>query len=176
MMKNLPSDCDVLCTHPMFGRSSKNSLNGLPYMYDCVRISDRSRCECYLDIWRAEGCQMLEMSCAAHDDLSAKSQFTSHLIARTLQEYGLEPNVIDTVNSRKLQEVTGVLCANSYDLFYGLYRFNDAAPLQVARLREALDRVEGKLKNPPSISGDTAVGQHEAHACPVKTPAGQHPR
>jgi arogenate dehydrogenase (NADP+), plant len=168
MMQHLPSDCDLLCTHPMFGRSSRASLAGLPFVFECVRITDRARCDSYLDVWRDEGCKMLEMSCEAHDELSASSQFASHLVARTLQEAGFEPSPIDTANCRKLQEVMSVLCGNSFDLFQGLYTHNAAAPRQVALLRQALDRVEARLL----ATGTAAVSagrEDEASAAAVLT-------
>jgi len=44
MLENLPADCDVLCTHPMFGpESGKYGWQGLPFAYDKVRISNNDR-------------------------------------------------------------------------------------------------------------------------------------
>lgn len=39
MQRMLPSEVDVLCTHPMFGPDSgKGSWSGLNFMYDIVRV------------------------------------------------------------------------------------------------------------------------------------------
>lgn len=44
MLSMLPADCDVLCTHPMFGpESGKYGWQGLPFLYDRVRVSDMKR-------------------------------------------------------------------------------------------------------------------------------------
>ena len=44
MMTQLPEDCDVLCTHPMFGpESGKFGWQGLPFLYEKVRIKDFDR-------------------------------------------------------------------------------------------------------------------------------------
>lgn len=44
MLDSLPFSCDVLCTHPMFGpESGKYGWQGLPFLYDKVRIEDTVR-------------------------------------------------------------------------------------------------------------------------------------
>ena len=44
MLTNLPEDCDVLCTHPMFGpESGKFGWQGLPFLYEKVRVKDLDR-------------------------------------------------------------------------------------------------------------------------------------
>lgn len=44
MLNQLPSDCDILCTHPMFGpESGKYSWQGLPFIYERIRTLDHDR-------------------------------------------------------------------------------------------------------------------------------------
>jgi prephenate dehydrogenase len=44
MLDVLPEDSDILCTHPMFGpESGKFGWQGLPFLYEKVRISDNER-------------------------------------------------------------------------------------------------------------------------------------
>lgn len=44
MLNILPRDCDILCTHPMFGpESGKFGWQGLPYLYEKVRIDNIER-------------------------------------------------------------------------------------------------------------------------------------
>ncbi|KAF6162652.1 hypothetical protein GIB67_013266 [Kingdonia uniflora] len=83
----LPKNFDVLCTHPMFGpESGRNGWNGLPFVYDKVRIgrdeSRVNRCERFLNIFVQEGCRMEEMSCKEHDKNAAESQFITHTVGR----------------------------------------------------------------------------------------------
>lgn len=53
--KVIPEDSDVLCTHPMFGpESGKNGWNGLPFMYERVRIRDEATCSSFLCIFENE--------------------------------------------------------------------------------------------------------------------------
>jgi len=44
MLDVLPADTDILCTHPMFGpESGKDGWQGLPFVYERVRIADAPR-------------------------------------------------------------------------------------------------------------------------------------
>jgi arogenate dehydrogenase (NADP+), plant len=44
MLDVLPEESDILCTHPMFGpESGKFGWQGLPFLYEKVRISDNER-------------------------------------------------------------------------------------------------------------------------------------
>ena len=64
MLKLLPEDCDIICTHPMFGpESGKYGWQGLTFLYEKVRISDMVRSDRFLQLWESERCKMVEMSC-----------------------------------------------------------------------------------------------------------------
>ncbi len=97
MLRVLPQDADILCTHPMFGPvSGRRSWEGLNLMYERVRVPagrpDRlARCEAFLDAFRRQGCRMVEMTCEEHDKLAARTQFITHTVGRTLS--GMEVRV-----------------------------------------------------------------------------------
>ncbi len=97
----LPLESEILCTHPMFGPDSgKLSLTSLPFVYDKVRIySDEGekRCNNFLSSFSNARCKMVEMSCELHDELSANSQFVTHLVGRILGELDIEESIIDTM-------------------------------------------------------------------------------
>lgn len=81
LLGHLPSDADILCTHPMFGpESGRDSWKGLPFVYDCIRIdpTKEQRCNAFLDIWAVEGCNMILMTCSQHDTYAASTQFLTH--------------------------------------------------------------------------------------------------
>ncbi len=89
MLERLPPEVDILCTHPMFGPTSgAGSWNGLNMMYEKVRISEDplriQRLENFLEFFRAEGCNMVEMSCEEHDEIAANTQFITHTVGRML--------------------------------------------------------------------------------------------
>lgn len=82
LLKLLPDTADILCTHPMFGPvSGAESWEHLPFMYDAVRTtpSRQDVCDAFIDIYRREKCRMVPMTCNAHDDEAACSQFLTHV-------------------------------------------------------------------------------------------------
>jgi arogenate dehydrogenase (NADP+), plant len=177
MLDLLPMECDVLCTHPMFGPDSgKHSWQGLNFVYEKTRIDgvildppgksssqqvtdDESditessdalvegmdRIERFLSIWEEEGCRMLAMSCKEHDSYAANSQFITHLMGRILGEQGLANTPIDTKGFESVLQLISTTTADSFDLFYGLYKFNQNSMNTIVKLREAMDNVVDEL-------------------------------
>lgn len=55
LWKIMPEECDLLCTHPMFGpESGKDGWTDLTFMYDMVRIRDQPLCSSFLHIFSSE--------------------------------------------------------------------------------------------------------------------------
>eukprot|EP00815_Leptocylindrus_aporus_P006166 CAMPEP_0116050134 /NCGR_PEP_ID=MMETSP0322-20121206/200_1 /TAXON_ID=163516 /ORGANISM="Leptocylindrus danicus var. apora, Strain B651" /LENGTH=431 /DNA_ID=CAMNT_0003532627 /DNA_START=151 /DNA_END=1446 /DNA_ORIENTATION=- len=194
MLKYLPRECDVLCTHPMFGPDSgKDGWSGLKFVYERTRINgvvlnpddqrdfhqlsraeqgdsdverflDKSghghslhegsegfiegmdRMERFLSIWEEEGCDMIAMSCKQHDDYAAKSQFITHLMGRILGKQGLEATPIDTKGFQSVLRLIESTTADSFDLFYGLYKYNNNSVDTIVNLKNAMEEVVMKLK------------------------------
>ena len=101
LLEVLPSDFDIICSHPMFGpESGRHGWTNLTFVYDKVRIGDEEsrvvRCEKFLNIFASEGCRMVEMSCADHDRYAAESQFITHTVERILEILMLESTPINT--------------------------------------------------------------------------------
>jgi exosome complex component RRP43 len=146
MLDMLPSDCDIVCTHPMFGpESGKFGWGGLPFLYDRIRIKNVDRCERFLSLWESERCKMIEMSCEEHDQYAANSQFITHLTGRILWQQNLVPTPIDTKGFQTVLNLVENTCKDSFDLFFGLYFYNTYAGVQLAKIREALAQVERQL-------------------------------
>eukprot|EP00276_Gloeochaete_wittrockiana_P015131 CAMPEP_0184341064 /NCGR_PEP_ID=MMETSP1089-20130417/9699_1 /TAXON_ID=38269 ORGANISM="Gloeochaete wittrockiana, Strain SAG46.84" /NCGR_SAMPLE_ID=MMETSP1089 /ASSEMBLY_ACC=CAM_ASM_000445 /LENGTH=256 /DNA_ID=CAMNT_0026669177 /DNA_START=126 /DNA_END=892 /DNA_ORIENTATION=+ len=143
----LPADrADLLCTHPMFGpQSGRDSWNGLPMVFERVRISYPPLCDAFLRIFEGEGCKMVPMTCEEHDRFAASSQFITHTVGRMLSQLHLESTPINTKGYELLLQVSRNTVADSFDLYYGLYKFNDQAIEQLERLEVALKEVKEKL-------------------------------
>lgn len=188
MLDLLPIECDILCTHPMFGPDSgKDSWSGLNFVYEKTRvdgvilnpddattstsseefndvagkrhsihedneshIEGIDRIERFLSIWEEEGCRMIPMSCKAHDSYAANSQFVTHLMGRILGEQGLSNTPIDTKGFESVLQLIDTTTADSFDLFYGLYKFNQNSMKTIARLQAAMDNVVEELKKTDS--------------------------
>mmetsp|Transcript_18204 Transcript_18204/g.23985 ORF Transcript_18204/g.23985 Transcript_18204/m.23985 type:complete len:701 (+) Transcript_18204:119-2221(+) len=146
MQELLPPDCDILCTHPMFGpESTNNGWQGLPLVFDKIRISDFERCQAFLNVFEGERCKMVEMSAEMHDRYSANGQFVTHLMGRVLGEQNLMHTPIDTKAYGDLLHLVERTCSDSFDLFYGLFKYNPQSGEQLRRLREAFAHVERQL-------------------------------
>lgn len=81
LLKILPASADILCTHPMFGpESGRISWEGLPFVYDVVRVTPERKlvCDLFLGIWKKAQCKMIDMPCELHDNYAASSQFLTH--------------------------------------------------------------------------------------------------
>jgi arogenate dehydrogenase (NADP+) len=182
LLDELPPECDILCTHPMFGPDSgRNGWNGLNFVYEktridrCVLDPDQSagsgeafvdtagqvhsihedseahvegmdRIERFLSIWEEEGCRMVPMSCQEHDAHAANSQFVTHLVGRVLGQQGLGETPIDTSGFQSVLKLVQTTNADSFDLFYGLYKYNQKNSFStIQQLQAAMDDVVANL-------------------------------
>ncbi|KAH0913126.1 hypothetical protein HID58_036447 [Brassica napus] len=149
-LKYLPKEFDILCTHPMFGpESGKHSWSGLPFVYDKVRIGDESsrheRCDKFLKVFESEGCRMVEMSCEEHDKHAAGSQFVTHTMGRVLEKFGVESSPINTKGYETLLDLVENTSSDSFELYYGLFMYNQNALEQLERLDMAFESIKKEL-------------------------------
>ncbi|CBN76762.1 Trifunctional Chorismate Mutase/Prephenate Dehydratase/Prephenate Dehydrogenase [Ectocarpus siliculosus] len=146
MLETLPPDTDILCTHPMFGpESGANGWAGLPFLFDRVRTKNHARTADFLSIWEGERCKMVEMSCELHDKYAANTQFITHLMGRILGKQGLSRTPIDTQGFASALRLMETTCADSFELFYGLFRYNPHSHTQLRKLRDSFAEVERQL-------------------------------
>lgn len=88
---------------------------------------------------------MISMSCKSHDGFTANSQFITHLMGRILGAQGLQATPIDTKGFQSVLKLIETTNADSFDLFYGLYKFNRNSKEAIFRLKESMNDVVGKL-------------------------------
>lgn len=150
LLAKLPSEFDVVCTHPMFGPDSgKGSWQGLNFMYERVRVGEdgvrAARCDAFLKFFAGEGCRMVEMSCEEHDRAAASTQFITHTVGRTLGAMGLRQTPIDTKGYQSLLSLVDNTANDSFELYYGLFMYNQNATQELERLEQAFDEVKKQL-------------------------------
>ena len=148
MMALLPEECDVLCTHPMFGpESGKHGWSGLPFVYERVRLRKAKRCENFVKWWSKQGCRMEDMTCELHDKCAAGSQFVTHFTGRVLaQMSSLRTTPINTKGFDSLLQLVDNTCKDSFDLFFALYKYNPSSETQLCELEEAMKQVADNLR------------------------------
>lgn len=147
LLQTLPNDADILCTHPMFGPESAHaSWAGLPFVYEVVRSARPVIVKEFLAIWEAEGCGMVPMTCGQHDEYAASTQFITHTTGRMLAELDVVSTPINTRGYESLLGVVDNTTKDSFDLYYGLYRYNPSAKLVLDRLESGLAAIRAKLE------------------------------
>lgn len=148
LLQNVPKDTDIICSNPMFGPSSTNpqSWDGQPFIYEKVRIADERRAEAFLKMFESSRCQMLQMTCEQQDAHTADAEFVTHLAGRLLG-YGklLPPTPVSSKEYAALCDVNEMTKGDSFDLFYGMYKFNPRAKDYISKIRDNLARVERQL-------------------------------
>jgi len=116
-------------------------------------VEGMDRIERFLSIWEEEGCIMTPLSCQDHDAYAANSQFITHLVGRILGAQGLHSTPIDTKGFQSVLKLIENTNADSFDLFYGLYKYNRNSGYTIGRLRGALDDVVGELLQTDGVVG-----------------------
>ncbi|RDX60567.1 Arogenate dehydrogenase 1, chloroplastic, partial [Mucuna pruriens] len=150
LLETLPSDFDILCTHPLFGPdSASDEWSGRRFMFEKVRIGNEehriARCERFLDVFRREGCKMEEMSCADHDRYAAGTQFITHTVGRVLEMLKLETTPINTRGYESLLNLVDNTARDSFDLYYGLFMYNKNSLETLERLDFAFQDLRNQL-------------------------------
>jgi len=89
---------------------------------------------------------MVALSCEEHDKQTAASQFLTHLTGRVLAGHGCEATPIDTVGYQNLCEVSDHVCQDSFELFYGLFKYNPNSLQQLCLFKRGIADVERQLR------------------------------
>eukprot|EP01023_Acetabularia_acetabulum_P026772 TRINITY_DN25376_c0_g1_i1.p1 TRINITY_DN25376_c0_g1~~TRINITY_DN25376_c0_g1_i1.p1 ORF type:complete len:429 (-),score=44.36 TRINITY_DN25376_c0_g1_i1:1122-2339(-) len=150
LLSYLPPSMDILCTHPMFGPDSgKGSWKELNFMFDKVRISQNKerieRVEKFLQLFKKEGCRMVEMTCERHDLLAASTQFITHTVGRVLGAMELDSTEINTQGFDSLLQLVNNTTNDSFDLYYGLFMYNSKATEELEKMETAFSEVKNML-------------------------------
>ena len=88
---------------------------------------------------------MVEMSCEEHDKMAASSQFITHTVGRMLGRMALADTPINTKGYESLLSLVGNTNKDSFDLYYGLFMYNENATEELARMEAAFDAVKRQL-------------------------------
>lgn len=135
----------AILTHPMFGPdSSKNGFDGLPMIMDKFKTSEENY-NFWKDFFIKKGLRVVEMTAQKHDQLAASSQGITHFIGRLLEKFGLKQTEIDSLGAKKLQEVIGQTCNDTWQLFNDLQNFNPYTKAMRIKLGRTYDLLYNQL-------------------------------
>jgi prephenate dehydrogenase len=95
--------------------------------------------------------KVIEMSADEHDRLAANSQAVTHLIARILDKFGLDPTPIDTLSAQQLYKVKEQMSNDSWELFLDLQTLNPYCKDMRAKLSSAWNEVTNALSDAQKI-------------------------
>jgi prephenate dehydrogenase len=127
MRQILPDTVSILATHPMFGPdSAANSLQGRKICLCKVRISEKQyrQIRMYLT---SKGLIVIEATAEEHDEQIATSLALTHLIGRTLSEFGATRLAIDTEGYKRLLHILEVVERDTWQLFTDMHHYNPHA-------------------------------------------------
>lgn len=145
-------DVDLLATHAMVGASSGDdpyvsvAWDGTPLVYEKIRVSDGRRCEKFLRIFQEARCQMVEMTAEQHDGSIADAEFVTHLTGRLLMDKQLlPPTPVISKEYAALCDVADMTAGDSFDLFFGMFKYNRNARDHITKMRDNLATLERQL-------------------------------
>ena len=150
LSKLLPKN-NLLLTHPMFGPDSASSINGWNnknFVFWKKEIKKSNLIDIFLDFWKYQGCNMIEMSPEEHDRLTANSQFLTHFIGRTLELLDCRNTQVDTDGYKSLVTIKEHSKNDSWDLFYALAKYNPRSFDTISKLKYQLYKLEENLLYP----------------------------
>lgn len=156
LLSSLPLDVDIISSNPMFGPKSctygsdddGGQWDNLPFIYEKVRtLDDPARAQAFLDIFSRARCKMVEMTAEQHDTYAANAEFVTFLTGRMLNSKSLlPPTPIVSKEYALLKEVAQMTDMDSFDSFYGMFKFNEEnAKIQIREMRERLSKIEMQL-------------------------------
>ena len=145
MTKYIPSNVEILATHPAFGPdSAKQGLKGLKIILHNVRISP-SKFTKIKQSCRDIGLEVIEMSPKEHDELIAFSLAYTHLIGRIGEKMNIKNTAVDTKGFAQLLKVQDYVVNDSVQLFKDMQNFNPYAKKMREQFHQALTEIEEEL-------------------------------
>jgi len=151
LLRHFGPETDIISSNPMFGPSSHDdpytstTWDGSPMVYEKVRVSDVKRCDKFLHIFEEARCQMVEMTAEEHDASTADAEFVTHLTGRLLDSNLLPASPVSSKEYAALCDVAEMTNGDSFDRFFGMFKFNANAKDHLNKMRDNLAKVERQL-------------------------------
>ncbi len=146
LLKHMPSEVEVIGSHPMFGPdSAKNGLKGLQMVLCQLRSSEKTLEE-VRELFGNLGLKLIETTPEEHDIQAANCLGLVHFLGRGLDEMKLKKQEITTMGFDRLLAVNETVANDTWQLFLDMQYYNPYAAGARQRLMEALAAVEAKIQ------------------------------
>ena len=146
MSEELPDFVSILATHPMFGPdSAADSLQDRKICLCRVRVPEKQyrKIKNYL---ASKGLIVIEATAREHDEKIATSLSLTHLIGRTLAQYGAVPLDIDTEGYSRLLRILEVVERDTWQLFHDMHHYNPYAREKRLAFMNVMKEINAKLE------------------------------
>lgn len=145
MVKYLPSTCEIIGTHPLFGpQSGKYGIRGLNFVLCPVRTKYEQRI--YAFVSKMLKLNVLVRTPEQHDQEMAYVQGLTHYIARAIDAISIPEIEQKTKAFEYLLEIRKMLAGDSFDLFKTIENQNPYAESVREKFKNALLELEHKLR------------------------------
>ena len=145
MLDHLPSEVDIIATHPLFGPDSLQERGSVMMMEKVRDIHDR------YEFWKAyfesQNIIIEEISSEEHDMMAARSQGLTHLVGRVIDDFGTQQTSIDTVGYKALHKLVSQTCNDSWELFEDIQKYNPYTQKMIVELNESFKKIVDSLGN-----------------------------
>lgn len=151
IMKNrLPSEVQIIATHPMFGPGTVEKLNGDLEGLRIVMENVRTKGSCYADVqngFRNKGFEIIEMKAEDHDRFAAEFHFTAHVISALIKKIGLTRSPIDTRSVESLFDFVEMVQTDDISLLQEMYEYNPFCKKQLDTINNAYTSINSLLQS-----------------------------
>ena len=146
--KYLPSTCQLIGTHPMFGPASirKNEgLAGLKCAYIPVRVDDTIAAALREFLEQTIGLRLITTTAAQHDKDMAYVQGLSHYIGRVMDIMDIPDSKFATYAYADLLDMKRIQGGDSWDLFMSIMNENPYAEEVRQQFTDACQTLDTKI-------------------------------
>lgn len=145
MKRYLPSSCEIIGTHPIFGPGSgAKGIEGLRVVLCPVRCRPESLAT-LRSLLEQKKLIVIEKSPEDHDKAMAYVLGLTQYIGRALQAIQAHDTELTTPAYEDLMEMRAIQGNDSWDLFYSIMRTNPYAKPVAREFRAAFDMLDGQL-------------------------------
>ena len=140
MKEILPSEVQILGTHPMFGPDSvKDTLFGTKIVLCPERIK-QEKLDDIIRYLENHGIRVINTTAQDHDKQMSSSLLLSHFIGKGLLEFGAKDQEIDTKGYRRLLRILETVQNDSDALFKDMFKYNSYAKDTLSAFLSALKK------------------------------------